>query len=134
MTFWEGVGLLIVRVVNGVDDVALVGAELVTARFHVPRIQKLLLATFAGVVVLHLNLHYPCMVQVFGVPVHTEVESKAFRAAEIRNPEEHGTVLVLHAFLVYDLRVVTTLNRKVNPRSAVCTMLHAFPRKFGTRS
>lgn len=62
-----------------VDDVATVRAEHFSTRFHVPRIEKLLVARFARVVVLHLNLHDAGVVHVLSVPVHTEIDSKTLR-------------------------------------------------------
>lgn len=124
VTFWKRIRFLIVRMPDGIDYVTFVRAKLVTARFNVPCVHKLLFATLARVVVLHLNLHNPRMVHVFGVTVHTQIHTKALRTAEIRNPQQHGCVLVLAAFTVDHLRVVTTLHGKVETFSTIRTMLH----------
>lgn len=126
MTFWEGICLLVVRVVNGIDDVALMRAEFVTSCFHVPCVEKLLLATFAGIVVLHLNLHYPCMVHMFRNTVHSQVHTETFSAAEVCYTNHHRSVLVFVLLLVHHLHVGAGVDRAIYARPAICTVFHSF--------
>lgn len=117
------IGLMaLLLVAKRVDDMATVRAELLSPRFHVPRIHKLLLTALTSVVVVHLNLHYPCMVHVFRVALDCEIDTETFRAAEVCYTNQHRRVLVL--LLVDDLHVGAGVNRTVDARTAVSTVFH----------
>jgi hypothetical protein len=124
VTFWEGVGLLVFGVAKRVHDMTLVGTELVVPRFHVPRVVVLLFAKRTGIEIYHLNLHYPCMMQMLRVTADRQVESKALRAAEVCHPKHHWPVLVLATFPTHDLCVVTTLYLVIKTLTTVGTVFH----------